>query len=407
MKDPWLRALAVLGCAIASFYLVGLLWQVIQEFADIILLFFLAWLLAFVLEPLVGTLETRVPRLAAIGITYLTLLVLLSLGVILLVPALTLQTVEVGRSMPGYVEQAATLLSDLQSTTNNWLIDHRSPVLVDLQSALNPQDVSRRAEVFGPQVLSNVVGFATGAATLLLEVVALLILSFYFMADGARLADSMILALPPRAQDDTRYLVANIHRAFAGFLRGQVIQSLVGAVGTGLIMSALNVDYALLSSVVAGLILFIPFLGPPVAVVLPVTISLLTHPEVTIYLFLALLGLQQVIFNVLAPRLLSHNVGLHPLLVFFAVLTGARIAGIWGAIFGVPIVAVLTAMISFYRADQEERVARLQEQLPGQELVSVSGAAADEAGAARAGDLSAPDVPAAELVSSGSGKGAS
>ena len=56
LRDPWLRALAVLGCAIAAFYLVSLLWQVVQEFADIIILFFLAWLMAFVLEPLVGTL---------------------------------------------------------------------------------------------------------------------------------------------------------------------------------------------------------------------------------------------------------------------------------------------------------------------------------------------------------------
>ncbi len=91
--------------------------------------------------------------------------------------------------------------------------------------------------------------------------------------------------------------------------------------------------------------------------------------------------------NVLAPRILSHQVGLHPLLVFFAVLTGARVAGIWGAIFGVPIVAVLTAMISFYRAGHEERVARLQEQLPGQELVSV--------------DVSTVEAPEAELISRG------
>jgi predicted PurR-regulated permease PerM len=136
-------------------------------------------------------------------------------------------------------------------------------------------------------------------------------------------------------------------------------------------MSILQIDYALLSSVVAGLVLFIPFLGPIIAVFLPVTIAAFTHPQVAVVLFVALLALQQVIFNVLTPRILSHQVGLHPLLVFFAVLTGARVAGVWGAIFGVPIVAVLTTMLSFYRANQEERVARLQEQLPGQELVSV------------------------------------
>jgi predicted PurR-regulated permease PerM len=216
-----------------------------------------------------------------------------------------------------------------------------------------------------------VVGVATGAATLLVGVLFLLILSFYFMADGARLAEMLILALPLRAQDDTRFLVANIHRAFAGFLRGLVIQSLVGGLGTGIIMSFLHVDYALLASVVAGIVLLIPFIGPVLAVVVPVTISLLTNPGATIYLFVALLALQQVIFNVLAPRILSQQVGLHPLLVFFAVLMGARIAGVWGAIFGVPVVAVVSTMISFYRADHEERLARLHEQLPGQELVSV------------------------------------
>jgi predicted PurR-regulated permease PerM len=395
IRDPWLRALSVLGCGIAGFYLIGLLWQVVIEFADIILLFFLAWLVAFVLEPLVGTLvEGRLPRLAAIGLTYLTLLVWLILGVILLVPALSLQIVEVARNLPAYVEQTTTVLTAVQASVNEWLTGHGSPLLIDLKSALNPQELSRRADALGPPILSNAIGFATGAATLLVQVVIMLILSFYFMVDGARLAESVITALPLRAQDDARFLIASIHRAFAGFLRGQMIQSLVGGVGTGLIMSALQVDYALLSSVVAALVLLIPFLGPVLAVVLPVTIALLTHPEVTIYLFIALLALQQVIFNVLAPRILSRQVGLHPLLVFFAVLTGARVAGVWGAIFGVPIVAVLTTMISFYRGNQEERAARLLEHLPADELVSV--------------DVGPNDEPADEaLISSAKGVGPS
>jgi predicted PurR-regulated permease PerM len=372
IRDPWLRALSILGCAIAGFYLLGLLWSIVQEFEDIILLFFLAWLVAFILEPLVGTLvEARLPRLAAIGLTYLTLLVLLSLGVILLVPALSLQIVEVARNLPTYVEQATAFLNNLQGTLNEWLTSHGSPVLVDIKSALNPQELSRRADALGPPILSNAIGFATGAATLLVEVLIMLILSFYFMVDGARLADSLIGTLPLRAQDDSRFLVASIHRAFAGFLRGQMIQSLVGGLGTGVIMSALQVDYALLSSVFAALILLIPFLGPVAAVALPVTIALLTHPEATILLFVALLALQQVIFNVLAPRILSHQVGLHPLLVFFAVLTGARVAGVWGAVFGVPIVAVFTTMLSFYRANQDERAARLLEHLPAEDLVSL------------------------------------
>ena len=390
IRDPWLRALSILGCAIAGVYLIGLLWQVVEQFADIILLFFFAWLVAFVLEPVVATLvEGRLPRLAAIGLTYLTLLAVSSMGVVLLVPALSLQVVEIARNLPTYVEQATTLLNTVQNTANDWLTSHGSPVLVDIKSALNPQELSRRADALGPPILSNAIGFATGAATLLVEVLIMLILSFYFMVDGARLAESMITALPVRLQDDGRFLIASIHRAFAGFLRGQMIQSLVGGVGTAVIMSALQVDYALLSGVVTAVVLLIPFLGPVVAVVLPVTIALLTNPSVAIFLLIALMALQQVIFNVLAPRILSRQVGLHPLLVFFAVLTGARVAGVWGAIFGVPVVAVLVTMTSFYRASQEERAARLLEHLPAEDLVSV--------------DLTAPDAGDEELISSAKG----
>ena len=394
IRDPWLRALSILGCAIAGIYLIGLLWQVIEEFADIVLLFFLAWLVAFVLEPVVGTLvEGRLPRLAAIGLTYLTLLAVSSIGVILLVPALSLQVVEIARNLPTYAEQATALGTSIQATANDWLTSHGSPVLIDVGSALNPQELSRRADALGPPILSNAIGFATGAATLLAQLLIMIILSFYFMVDGARLAESTITALPLRAQDDTRFLVASIHRAFAGFLRGQMIQALLGGVGTGVLMSMLQVDYALLSGFVAGLVLLIPFIGPFIAVVLPVTIALVTHPGVAIFLLVGLFALQQVIFQVLAPRILSRNVGLHPLLVFFAVLSGARVAGVWGAIFGVPILAVLATMISFYRAGHEERAARLLEHLPAEELVSV--------------DLSPPEpehqTPDDTLIPSGKG----
>jgi predicted PurR-regulated permease PerM len=390
IRDPWLRALSILGCAIAGFYLASLLWQLVQQFADIILLFFLAWLVAFVLEPVVSTfVEGRLPRLAAIGLTYFTLLVLFSLGVILLVPALSLQVVDVAHNLPSYVDQSTGLLNSIQTSANEFLTDHGSPVLVDLKSALDPQELSRRADALGPPILSNAIGLATGAATLLVEVVIMLILSFYFMVDGTRLAESLITALPLRAQDDTRFLVASIHRAFAGYLRGQLFQAFLGGVGTGLVMSVLKVDYALLASVIAALVLLIPFLGPVLAVVVPVVIALLTRPDVAFLLLLILIALQQVIFNVLGPRILSQQIGLHPLLVFFAVLTGARVAGIWGAIFGVPVVAVAMTMISFYRASHEERAARLLEHLPPEELVSV--------------DVSASEPVGEALISSGKG----
>jgi predicted PurR-regulated permease PerM len=66
-------------------------------------------------------------------------------------------------------------------------------------------------------------------------------------------------------------------------------------------------------------------------------------------------ALQLALINVVSPRIMSRSVGMHPLLVFVAVLVGAKLAGLWGAVFGVPIAAVLVAMTSFYRLTLEER----------------------------------------------------
>jgi predicted PurR-regulated permease PerM len=141
IKDPWLRALVMVMVAIASIYLIGLVWQVAQQFADIIVLFFLAWLLAFVLEPLVAALGawTRMPRIVAIGITYATLVILSAVGVVLLVPTLSAQVVEIARNLPTYATQMSSWALELQGTANGWLDSHNSPVRADIASVLNPQ----------------------------------------------------------------------------------------------------------------------------------------------------------------------------------------------------------------------------------------------------------------------------
>jgi len=77
------------------------------------------------------------------------------------------------------------------------------------------------------------------------------------------------------------------------------------------------------------------------------------------WVFLLLLLLQQLLLNVVAPRLMSKTVGMHPLLVLVSLLVGAKVAGAWGAIFAVPVAGVVVAMVSFYRMTVDERKLRL------------------------------------------------
>ncbi len=75
--------------------------------------------------------------------------------------------------------------------------------------------------------------------------------------------------------------------------------------------------------------------------------------------FILLLLLQQVVLNVLSPKVMSQSVGMHPLLVLLALLVGANLAGVWGAVFAVPVAGVIVAMLAFYRMTVGERKLRL------------------------------------------------
>jgi predicted PurR-regulated permease PerM len=355
IRDPWLRALVAVMLCIAAVYLTSLLWQVALQFADIILLFFLAWVISFILEPMVAALQSwlRAPRTLAVLTTYLCVLVTVSLAIIQLVPRLSQQLVQVANDLPLYVDWANAELLRIQALLA------QQGIYISAESLLTYQELIRHVESIGPLVLSNTVVLATGVANLLFQVFIILILSYYIMLDGHRISAALLLALPPNYRDDAQWFLVSVNRAFAGFMRGQVAQAAIYGLATAVIMSTLGLNLVLLSSLLAGIFMLLPFVGPVLAVLLPLAVSVVTKPQTLWLLLIALFVLQQVVINVIAPRLMSHTVGLHPLLVFGAVLGGAKLAGVWGAVFGVPIVAVGAAMVSFYRATVEDRRARL------------------------------------------------
>jgi predicted PurR-regulated permease PerM len=105
----------------------------------------------------------------------------------------------------------------------------------------------------------------------------------------------------------------------------------------------------------------IPFVGSVAAIIPPMILALMTGDWLKVILvFIGLMALQQLVFNVIAPKVMSDSVGMHPLLVFAALLLGTKEAGIWGAIFGVPIVGVMWSM--FVQFNRERK--RFTRELP-------------------------------------------
>ncbi len=339
-RNPWARALVILGVIAVGLYLAGEVLRLASHFADITILFFLAWLLAFILLPIVRFFDGqfRMGRAGAAAIVYLLLLFGIVTLLVLVIPLLIEQMSQLTTQIPTVTAKVPLMVRQLQAA----LDDRGIPLSI---GAGGPNGIGQQATQLGTSVVENSVSIAGGVASGMFDFVIVLVLSFYLVLDGDRFVAQIFVALPEHYRDDARLFSESIDRSFGGFLRGTAIQAAILGIGTAIIMTFGGIGYVLLASVFAAIIMVVPFVGPLLALVIPMIIALFSNLP-TSRLFgvgIGLVVLQLIVLNIVAPKVMSQSVGLHPLLVFLALLVGIKEAGLAGAIFGVPIAAVIYA----------------------------------------------------------------
>jgi predicted PurR-regulated permease PerM len=345
-RNALTRVVLAIVATIGVIWLLGWIWDLAGHFSDIILPFFLAWLLAFVLYPLADRLaKVQVPWLRgprpltlgpAVGLVYMGLIFLIVLMGVILVPLIVAQVAQLGTTLPQYVGQLPTL-AQLQVSLNQLGIP------VDLATVYQPQIILEQAKAVGGMVAQNALGIAAGVATGVLNTVIILILSFYFMLDGPHIEHKLLDMVPGRYQGEAAFFTESITRTFGGFMRGQLIQAIIYGAGTAVVMWLAGLQYVAAVSTFSGVAMVIPLIGPIIAIVPPVVLAAAQSPGSLAGVFIALFILQQVVTSVIAPKIMSETVGMHPLLVLFATLVGVKVAGFWGALFGVPVAGVIYA----------------------------------------------------------------
>ena len=168
-------------------------------------------------------------------------------------------------------------------------------------------------------------------------------LSIYMVVDRDQVLAFMFRLVPPTYAEEARLLQTSASRSFGGFLRGQALMGVVYfliALGTNLL---LGLPLVALTSVLAGLLQMIPFFGPFASWAPPVLVALVLQPESLVPTLILMIIGWFIVMNVMQPRIMQGAVGIHPIVVLGSVLIGSRIAGIPGAIFGIPIAAVVSA----------------------------------------------------------------
>ncbi|MGQ9674772.1 MAG: AI-2E family transporter [Chloroflexota bacterium] len=352
-KNIWFRILIVLLALLGGLFLAFQVWALLTHVSDIILVLFLAWLLAFLLKPLAVILARwGVPLSAAVALVYIGLLLSVVLAAILVVPLIAAQLAQIGQKLPTFAEQLPGWIAPLQEELN------RRNLSVDLYSLVNLPDLPAQLKDLGTLLVQNAISLATGVASAFLNTILILVISFYIAVDGDRIAGTLLDMVPDTWQEEARFVMDSIDRRFGGFLRGQLIQAIIYGLGTAIIMAWADLSYVEIASLIAGLLIFIPFFGPILGFIPPAFVAVLSIPFPALLVVLgALLGLQIVVLNVIAPKVMADAVGMHPILVFLALLLGIKLAGPMGAIFGVPVLAVVNsvAMLFYNRSKSVQR----------------------------------------------------
>ncbi|MEO7001478.1 MAG: AI-2E family transporter [Ktedonobacterales bacterium] len=348
-----LRVLLTLVTLIVAIYAFELLWGALQLFGDIILLFFLAWIVSFILEPVSVFLQQRgVKRPLAVTLIYLALAVVISGLIVLTIPTIGDEAQRVAQEITlAFAPTNINALNQQLLVTLKHLgfSDHDARNFVSQLSSQIPGFVSSVAN----QAINTTTSLVTSVLVILFDTFLVIILSFYMMLDGERLVERMVVRLPPVWIEDVSLFQKNVDQIFGGFFRAQLIIGAVYGVITWLALLALGQANGLLVALLAGLFMLLPFIGPFLAVVPPIMLVLLQTPPNQVILKLIILGVtlflgQQLVFQIIAPRVMGSSIGMHPLLLFAALLIGAKEGGVWGAFFAAPILAVAIAMLQVF-----------------------------------------------------------
>lgn len=319
----------------------------VQSIGDILLLFFLAWLTAFILEPIVTLLgRVHVTRSLAVVLVYGVLLFLLVLIIVLVAPPLVDQLGQLRERLPTLVAQLPP-----EQEVSNFLTGLGLPVR-EISAIYHPELLAQQLQASAGALLQGALATAASIATVLLNVLLLLIISFYMLLDGRKIIWSALRFIPRDYRNEAMIFLTQVSASFGGFLRGQVIQAMIFGVVVGALMIALGLDFVAIAALTSAAVMLIPIVGPLLALLPPMGVALFHSQQTFIVVALVLAPLQALLVNVVMPKVMSGQMGMPPLVVFFAILLGLRLGGPLGAFFGIPIMGVLygTASVLFYRA---------------------------------------------------------
>jgi predicted PurR-regulated permease PerM len=322
---------------------------------NVMLLFIVGGLIALLLNPFVTLLRrAHFPRGLAVATVMLTMVCLLGgIGVLLANPVSD-QVGKFQRGVPGIVDDANATLADFQ----DWLDRNGIDVQVKQEGQTALQTLGRNVSKGSGEIVS----FTSDALQILVEAsIALfltIVLSVYMLIYGERIGEIARAIVPAGDGTPEDDFPTRIQAAVFGYVRGQLLFSLVMGTSAGIVLWILGSvgifpegkTYALAFGAFYGFAELIPYVGPAIGAAPALVLALFSDdPLDALWLGIAFTGMQQLEGHVVAPTVFSQALRINPLLVIFALLLGGKLYGFLGAFIALPIAAIVRETAVYLR----------------------------------------------------------
>jgi predicted PurR-regulated permease PerM len=309
-----------------------LLWLI----RGVILILFMAVFLAVALGPAVDFYQRRLRlrRVAAIGVTYLTLLLVATVIGFLVVPPIVEQSAKFIENVPEYVDTIGS-----NKTIRDF--DEKYDITPTLED-----EAAKLPERFG-DAASTLQSLVIGVVSAVFTIVTVLVLTFFLLLDGRKLFEWIVRELGPVRGPRVREIADDVYRSVGGYVRGATTIALIAGAATYVMLTILGVPFAVPLAVLAAFFSLIPLVGATIAGVIIAIVAALgaDFPRDVIAWSVFFIVYQQIENNVLQPQIFRRTVALHPLVVIVALLVGASLLGVVGAVLAIPIAGAIQIVV--------------------------------------------------------------
>jgi len=324
--------LAVLGIVLAVVLLLQVLWLA----RHVLVWVFVAIFLALALNPAVDWLQRHGVRrrLLATTIAFLgALAVIVAIGATF-IPTLVNEVNDFIDALPGYVEDVT------EGRGRLGFLETEYQIVEKVQSAIDKGGASRLLGFSG-----TALAVTKGIVTIVIATITIAFLTFFMLLEGPAWMGRFFSLLPERSQPRWRAVGRDVYRTVGGYVAGNLLISLIAGVASTIVLLVMGVPYAIALGLLVALLDLIPLAGAAIATILLSMIAFLHSVPAGIVVLVFFLVYQQIENHFLFPVVYSRTVQLSPLAVLIAVLIGAELAGILGALAAIPVAGTIQVVL--------------------------------------------------------------